>query len=52
MKKSNESALIGGIIALNIIGIMVAVSYREVFDVFLYGLNVMGMLVYYVETDR
>jgi predicted histidine transporter YuiF (NhaC family) len=47
-----KSTLLGGIIALNILGIMVAVSYREVFDVFLYGLNVMGMLVYYVETNR
>jgi hypothetical protein len=47
-----KSTLLGGIIALNIFGIMVAVSYREVFDVFLYGLNVIGMLVYYVETNR
>jgi hypothetical protein len=47
-----KSTLLGGIIALNILGIMVAVSYREVFDVFLYGLNVIGMLVYYVETNR
>jgi hypothetical protein len=47
-----KTTLLGGIIALNILGIMVAVSYRDVFDVFLYGLNVMGMLVYYVETNR
>jgi hypothetical protein len=47
-----KTTLLGGIIALNILGIMVAVSYRDVFDVLLYGLNVMGMLVYYVETTR
>ena len=47
-----KSTLIGGIIALNILGLTVAVSYQDVFDVFLYGLNVMGMLIYYVETNR
>lgn len=47
-----KTTLLGGIIALNILGIMVAVSYQDVFDVLLYGLNVMGMLIYYVETTR
>jgi hypothetical protein len=52
MKKSNESALIGGIITLNILGLIVAVSYRDVFDVFCYGFTIMGVMVYYLETDR
>jgi hypothetical protein len=47
-----KSTLLGGIIALNILGIIVAVTYQDVFDVFLYGLNVMGMLIYYVEATR
>lgn len=50
MKKSNESALIGGIITLNILGLMVAVTYREVFNVFVYGLTILGVMVYYMET--
>ena len=50
MKKSNESTLIGGIITLNILGLMVAVTYREVFNVFVYGLTILGVMVYYMET--
>lgn len=50
MKKTNESALIGGIITLNILGLMVAVSYRDIFNVFVYGLTILGVMVYYMET--
>ena len=45
-----KSTLIGGIITLNILGLMVAVSYREVFNVFVYGLTILGVMVYYMET--
>ena len=45
-----KSTLIGGIIALNILGLTVAVSYQELFNVFCYGLTIMGVMVYYMET--
>jgi len=45
-----KSTLMGGIITLNIIAMAVAVTYQEVFNVFCYGLSVIGMLIYYVET--
>ena len=47
-----KSTLIGGIVALNILGLIVAVSYQDVFNLLLYGLNVIGVMIYYVETSR
>jgi hypothetical protein len=46
----NKSTLIGGIITLNILALVVAVSYRDIFNVFCYGLSIMGVMVYYMET--
>lgn len=48
----NKSTLISGIVALNILGLIVAVSCQDVFDVLLYGLNIIGVMIYYVETSR
>jgi predicted membrane protein len=45
-----KSTLMSGIILLNIIAMIVAVSYEEIFNVFCYGLNVIAMLIYYMET--
>ena len=45
-----NSTLIGGIITLNILALVVAVSYRELFNVFVYGLTILGVMVYYMET--
>lgn len=47
-----KSTLIGGIVTLNILGLIVAVSYQDVFNLLLYGLNVIGVMIYYVETSR
>lgn len=46
----NKSALIGGIISLNIIAMFVAITHKDLFDIACYALNVMGILVYYVDT--
>lgn len=45
-----KSTLIGGIITMNMLGLLVAVSYQELFNVLLYGLNILGVMIYYMET--
>lgn len=47
-----KTTLIGGIVALNILGLIVAVTYQNVLDVLLYGLNIIGVMIYYVETSK
>lgn len=47
-----KSTLISGIVTLNILGLIVAVTYQNVLDVLLYGLNIIGVMIYYVETSR